>query len=151
MNIRRPEIQLHPQRGITLVELLTVMAVVAILGSLAVGAYGRYALRANRTDGTAVLLRIQMAEEKFFLNNNTYTTDFSSAPPAGLGVLPTATTPNSHFTITVAAGASGSIGTSYLATATAIGGQTNDTSTCLTLSIDDRGTRSPADSSGCWK
>jgi type IV pilus assembly protein PilE len=131
--------------------LLTVLTIVAILGSLAVGAYGRYSQRANRTDGTAALLRIQVAEEKFFLGNNSYTTDFTSAPPTGLGILPSATTTNGRYTITLAAGASGSIATSYLATATATGGQLQDSAACQVFTIDDRGNRTPADSTGCWK
>lgn len=138
-------------RGITLVELLTVLTIVAILGSLAVGAYGRYSLRANRTEGSSALLRIQVAEEKFYLNNNTYTLDFTSAPPTGLGTQGAATTQNGRYTITLAAGTSGSIATSYQATATATGGQTQDVATCQVLTIDDKGNRTPADSSGCWK
>lgn len=145
----------HPDprrsQGMTLVELLTVMTVVAILGTLAVGAYGRYGLRANRTDATATLLRIQMAEEKFFLGNNTYTIDFINGAPTGLGILGSTSTPNGRYVITLGAGTSGAIGTSYLATATATGGQVNDDPNCLTLTIDDKGTRTPADSTGCWK
>lgn len=138
-------------RGVTLIELLTVVTIVAILGSLAVGAYTRYSLRANRIDGTSALLRIQVAEEKFFLSNNTYTTDFTTAPPVGLGTQPSATTANGRFTITLAACNGGNIATCYLATATAVGGQMQDTAACQVLSIDDRGTRTPADTSGCWK
>jgi len=151
MNTQRKHSSRRGMRGITLIELLTVMAVVAILGSLAVGAYGRYSLRANRTDATSTLLRIQMAEEKFFLSNNTYTTNFIDPPQGGLGVLGSSTTPNGRYTITITAGTSGSIATSYIATATATGGQTNDDPNCQILSIDDKGTRSPADSTGCWK
>jgi type IV pilus assembly protein PilE len=137
--------------GVSLIELLTVLTIVAILGSLAVGAYGRYSLRANRTDAKAALLRIQVAEEKFFLGNNTYTTDFTSAPPTGLGVQPSTNTSNLRYAITLAAGSSGSIASSYLATATAINGQLQDDSTCQVLTINDRGDRTPADSTGCWR
>lgn len=150
MNMQRPDLMWR-MRGVTLIELLTVIVVIAILGSLAVGAYGRYSLRANRTDATSTLLRIQMAEEKFFLSANTYTTDFTTAPPGGLGVLGSNTTPNGRYTIALAAGTSGNIATSYTATATATGGQVNDDPNCLTLSIDDKGTRQPLDSTGCWK
>lgn len=151
MNMQRL-VDNHPRmRGVSLIELLTVLTIVAILGSLAVGAYGRYSQRANRTDGTSSLLRIQVAEEKFFLGNNTYTTDFTSAPPTGLGILPTTTTTNGRYVITLAAGTSGNIATSYLATATATGGQLQDTAACQVFTIDDRGNRTPADSTGCWK
>lgn len=151
MNMQRLNDNLTRMRGVSLIELLTVVTLVAILGSLAIGAYGRYSQRANRTDGTATLLRIQVAEEKFFLSNNTYTTDFTNAPPTGLGILSGATTANGRYNITLAAGSSGSIATSYLATATATGGQLQDTAACQVFTIDDRGNRTPADSSGCWK
>lgn len=151
MNKLRTSADPQHSRGMTLVELLTVMTIVAILGTLAVGAYSRYGLRANRSDATATLLRIQMAEEKFFLSNNTYTTDFTSGPPTGLGVLSTSSTPNGRYIITLGPGSSGAIGTSYTVTATATGGQVNDDPNCLTLTIDDKGTRTPADSTGCWK
>jgi type IV pilus assembly protein PilE len=151
MNTQRNPHRSRRMRGVSLIELLTVLTIVAILGSLAVGAYGRYSLRANRTDAKAALLRIQVAEEKFFLGNNTYTTDFTSAPPTGLGVQSGANTNNSRYTITLAAGSSGSIATSYLATATAINGQTQDDSNCAVFTINDRGDRTPADSTGCWK
>src|SRR2546429_5200969 len=57
-------------RGMTLIELMVVLVIVAILSTLAVGSYRRYVLRANRTDATSALLRIQVAEEKFFLQRS---------------------------------------------------------------------------------
>src|SRR6266404_5478396 len=84
-------------RGMTLIELMVVVAIVAILASLAVGSYRRYVLRANRTDATSALLRIQVAQEKYFLQNNAYTVDLS---PAGLNVA--SPTPNGFYTLAVA-------------------------------------------------
>lgn len=138
-------------RGMSLIELLTVVAIVAILGSLAVSSYSRFTLRANRTDATTALLRIQVAEEKFFLSNNTYTTDFTTAPPTGLGILTSASTTGGRYTVAIAAGNTGSIANSYTASAAAAGQQTDDSSACQTFSINESGTRSPLDSTGCWK
>lgn len=137
------------QAGLTLIELMIVVGIIAILTSIAVSGYRSYTLRANRIDGETVLLKVQVAEEKFFLQNNTYTTAVATAPPNGLGI--PATTPSGLYTLAVAAGATGSIATSYSATATATGTQTSDKSACLTLTINDQGQRTPADSSGCWK
>jgi type IV pilus assembly protein PilE len=139
----------------TLIELLIVIVVVAILSSIAVSNYRPYVLRSNRTDATGALLRIQVAEEKFFLQNNTYTTDAISAPPAGLGVVGAGgATVNGYYTVTVTAdpNSSNNIATSYLATATATGSQTKDTS-CTTLTINDQGQRgsSPSATTTCWK
>jgi type IV pilus assembly protein PilE len=139
----------HRTRGVTLIELLVVLAIVAILSSLAVASYRRYVLRANRTDATSALLRIQVGEEKYFLQNNTYTINATATPPTGLGVA--SPTPNGFYNITVTAGSTGSIATSFSATAAATSTQTQDTS-CLTLTIDDQGLRNSAPSTtDCWR
>jgi len=131
-------------RGVTLIELMVVVAIVAILSSLAVGSYRRYVLRANRTDATSALLRIQVAEEKFFLQNNAYTTDVS-ATALNVG----SPTPNGFYNLAVAGAPA--IATSFKATATATGTQTQDTS-CQTLTIDDQGLRNSAPSTtDCWR
>jgi len=136
-------------RGVTLIELMVVLAIVAILSSLAVASYRRYVLRANRTDATSALLRIQVGEEKYFLQNNTYTINATATPPTGLGVA--SPTPNGFYNITVTPGTTGSIATSFSATAAATSTQTQDTS-CLTLTIDDQGLRNSAPSTtDCWR
>jgi type IV pilus assembly protein PilE len=136
-------------RGFTLIELLISIVVLAILASIAIGSYRNSVLRANRTDGTTTLLRISMAEEKYFLQNSQYTTDLASASPIGLGL--SATSPLGYYTLAVTAGATGSIATSWKVTATATGSQLQDVAACQTLTLDGEGTRTPADSSGCWK
>lgn len=140
------------QSGVTLIELLTVIVVLAILSSIAVTTYRRFTLRANRTDATTTLLRIQVAQEKFFLQNNRYasgSTELTAAPPAGLGVGLRAgdLTPNGYYAITLDAADA----THYAATATATAGQTQDTAACQTFTLNEQGTRTPAESSGCWK
>ena len=133
----------HRMRGMTLIELMVVVAIVAILSTLAVGSYRRYVLRANRTDATSALLRIQVAEEKFFLQNNVYTIDLSAA---GLNVA--SPTPNGFYNLAVVGAP---IATSFQATATATGAQTADTS-CATLTINDQGQRNSAPSTTeCWR
>ena len=136
--------------GVTLIELLTVIVVVAILATIAVASYRSYLIRANRSEGRNQLLRVEAAEEKYFVQNDTYTVDIIDPPPAGLG-FGSATTPSGFYTLAVAPGATGTIATSYQATATAQAGQTQDSATCQVFSITDQGQRTPADSTGCWK
>jgi type IV pilus assembly protein PilE len=135
--------------GFSLMELLTVIGIISILSVIAVGSYRSYGLRTNRADGQTALLKISVAEEKFFLQNNTYTTDLADAPPNGLGI--GNASPAGYYTLTVAAGATGTIATSYLATATATGTQTTDLATCQVYTMNDQAQRTPADSTGCWK
>jgi type IV pilus assembly protein PilE len=136
-------------RGYTLVEVLTTLVIIAVLAGIAISSYSSYVLRANRTDASSTLLQIGAAEEKYFLQNSQYTADLADAPPAGLGLA--TTSPRGFYTLAVTAGATGSLATSWLASATASGLQTADIAACQTMSVDDQGNRSPADSSGCWR
>ena len=138
-------------RGMTLIELMVVLAIVAILSTIAVGSYRRYVLRANRTDATSALLRIQVAQEKYFLQNNTYTINVTGNPPTGLGVA--SPTTNGFYTLAVTGdpASTNNIATSFQATATAVAPQTQDTS-CLTLTINDQGQRNSTPSATeCWR
>ena len=139
----------HRQTGVTLLELMVTLSLVGILAAISVTTYRSYSMRANRTEARTALLRIQVAQEKFFLQNNTYTTDLVSAPPTGLGI--GNVTEHGNYNLTIAAGASQAIGTSYAASATATAGQTHDDSNCQVLGVDDQGNRTPADSFGCWR
>ena len=133
------------QTGMTLMELLTVMVVVAILASLAVPSYRRYLLRAQRSDATTALLRMQAAQEKHFLQYGAYVTTTASIPNAhsagGLG-LPT-TSERGYYSIAVASTATGY---TFTATPVAGGGQADDTH-CASFSITEAGTKSALDSS----
>ena len=62
------------QQGVTLIELVVVVVIVGILASIAIPSYRNYVLRANRTEGRAALLALATAQEKFYLQCNTYTT-----------------------------------------------------------------------------
>lgn len=134
-------------RGMTLIELMTVIVVVAILGSIAVSSYRSYLIRTHRTEARMALLRLQAAQEKFFLQNNRYadTSQLPTAPPDGLGI--STTTPSGNYTISI----ENYSDTTYRAVATAAGGQTADKTACQVLKIDQSGARDPQDSSECWK
>lgn len=136
------------QGGVTLIELMIVVVVLAIVASIAVPSYRQYMIRSNRTEGTAALLQLRIAQEKFFLQNGRYATaaEIDDAPPGGLG-LPLATA-HGYYTVDFLPGATT---TSYTARVTAAGGQVDD-STCPTLTITESGIRGaggPVDV--CWK
>jgi type IV pilus assembly protein PilE len=134
------------QRGMSLMELMIVVAIVALLGTIAISSYRGQMLRSNRVDGTAALLQVQVAQEKFFLQNRRYAvddTELAAAPPAGLGIA--TASPGGHYTLSLAGAA-----TTFTATATAISGQTADTA-CPAYTINEQGTRTPNNASGCWR
>ena len=135
-------------RGVTLIELMTVIVVLAVLASIAVPSYRRYVMRSNRTEASAALLQVRIAQEKFFLQNGAYADDgaLSTAPPAGLGI--PGSTPSNYYNITLDRTST----TAYTVTATAVNGQADDTS-CATLTINESGVRgsSPGSVTECWR
>lgn len=137
-------------RGVTLIELLIVLVIMSILATMAITSYRRYIMRTNRTDARMTLMAIQVAQEKWFLQNNQYAqtvATLAAAPPAGLGIGLGAggITPSGNYTIAFTAATP----TAYTVQATAIGGQANDT-LCPTLAIDQNATRTPL-APECWR
>jgi type IV pilus assembly protein PilE len=134
--------------GVTLIELMVIIAILGILGTVAVNSYRGYLLRSNRTEARVALLKVQSQQEKFFLQNGRYAvnSELSTAPPTGLGVA--ATTPASFYTIDLVAIADTN---KFTVRARAANGQLKDASACQTFTIDEKGAKLPADSSGCWK
>ena len=132
-------------RGMTLIELVIVISIIGLLAAIAVPSYRQYVLRANRAEAKSAMLNIAAAQEKFYLQNNTYATDaqLSTAAPGGLGI--PATTDKGYYTLSIANGADAA---GFSATATATGSQAAD-SRCATFTIDQAGTRS-ATSVDCW-
>jgi type IV pilus assembly protein PilE len=134
-------------RGVTLLELMAVVVIIGILGTLAVNSYRSYLLRTNRTEARMALLRLQAAQEKFFLQNNRYATqaEMYALPSAGgLGIA--ATTETGKYAITLPVRTD----TTYTGRAVAAGGQTADAAACLTLEIDESGRRTPTGGE-CWR
>ena len=142
-------------RGFSLIELMIVVAVVAILATLATANYRSYMLRTNRTEGRIALMQIQSAQERYYLQNNSYATTMATvvAPvtSGGLGVTSLTAggvTSNGYYTISFTAATANT----YTVQAVATGAQANDKpALCRTFSVDDKGARLPVDSSGCWK
>jgi type IV pilus assembly protein PilE len=137
--------------GVTLIELMIVIVIVAILASIAVPSYRNYVLRSHRVEAKAALLNLAAAQEKFYVQNNTYATNtqLTTAPPNGLGLA--STTENGWYTVAIANGANAA---GFSATATATGTQTED-GDCATFTINQLGVKSATKSGGgastaCW-
>ena len=127
----------HKHRGVTLMELMITVAVVSILAAIAYPSYRNQSLKAHRAEAKAALLKIQVAQEKWFLQNNAYTSSLTNLNS-------TSPTVNGYYTISVTVG---NPATTYTATATATSIQNADTS-CMMFAINETGGRAPA--SGCW-
>lgn len=137
-------------RGMTLVELLVVVVLVAVLATVAIPSYRSHVLRTHRVESRTALLALAVAQEKFFLQHNTYATqaELSEAPPDGLGLA--GTSANARYVLSI----DGASESDYSATATATGAQVSDHD-CATFSINALGQRSAtrldgSASSACW-
>lgn len=64
-------------RGVTLMELMIVVVIIGILTAVAYPNYRVYAAKAKRNEAKAALLQIATLQERFYLQNNTYTCDMT--------------------------------------------------------------------------
>ena len=135
--------------GFTLTELMVVVAIISLLSMIAYPSFMQSVRKSKRTDAQAALTRASNNLERFFGTNGTYTTDATQ-----LGLISdagTAYSDNSHYVMTVTAGATG-IGTSYVVNASAAAGDMQEGDTgCTTLTLDSLGRRTPdPTASRCW-
>lgn len=100
--------------GFTLIELMMVVAVVGILAAIAYPSYQDYVTRAKRSDGKNALLEMASRQERFYFDNNTYTTD-----PTDLGYsADPASSPDGYYSISITDDPTDDIATGYTLTAT---------------------------------
>jgi len=130
------------QQGVTLVELMIVILVLGILTTIAYPNYRDYAARAQRNEAKAALLQIATNQERFYLNNNTYTTDLTQL---GFATSPWFTDTGS-YRIRVLPGANAA---GYTAEADyQLGG--NEESLCNIYTINQTGTKASTPQTDCW-
>jgi type IV pilus assembly protein PilE len=134
--------------GVTLLELMIVVVVMGVLAVIGVPTYRQYMQRTHRTEAKSALLRIAAEQERFYLQNNTYTNNL-----AALG-FPGAVSENAVYTLAIPAANA----TAFTATATPrAGGGTNGVdqtgdAQCATFTINAQGIRTaaPNPNNNCW-
>lgn len=65
-------------RGFTLIELMIVIAIIGILVTVVMPSYRNYVLESQRSDTQGKLLQMLELQERFYLNNFTYTTSLTT-------------------------------------------------------------------------
>jgi type IV pilus assembly protein PilE len=133
---------IRKQRGVTLMELMTVLVIISVLTAIAYPSYRAQVRRSNRTEARVALEQTAGALEKCYTRYMQYN-DNTNCPAAnqfnaGAGY----NTLKGYYRIT----APTLTGTEFTVRADAQGGQTSDTG-CTFLSLDQTGNRLPA---GCW-
>lgn len=70
-NFRRPYFSM---RGFTLIELMVVVIIIGIISAIAYPSYTQYIRKARRAEAKSMLQEIQLVQERYRANNNTYGT-----------------------------------------------------------------------------
>lgn len=129
------------------------VAIIAILSAIAFPLYDAQSRKAKRPDGIAALEMVAQAEQHFFSDRldrqlaGSYTTSIVSNLTR-YGITSTASH-GGYYDISVTAGDTGDIATSFMVTATAIGGQANDD--CKAFKLFSSGKRDGTpDRQTCW-
>ncbi len=143
------------QRGVTLIELIVVMIIVGILAAVAIPSYRNYVIRSQRSDAKDALLALATAQEKYYLQCNSYATDIANAPDCAAGELQGAdSSKNGWYDLAIDAADA----VSFTVSAVAVAGQNQFQDTqCRTFRVTDRGIRTAADAGGadntaeCWR
>ena len=138
----------HYVTGVTLLELMVVVVVIGVLAAIAIPSYRQYSMRSQRVEAKSALLRLATNQERFYLQNNTYTNDLTA-----LG-FDAGTSDNGVYTLAIGAADA----TAFTATATATpGGGTNgvnqsDDVDCVSFTINAQGIRTaaPNPAGNCW-
>jgi type IV pilus assembly protein PilE len=131
-------------RGVTLVELMVVVVIIGILAAIAYPNYRQYAARAKRNEARAALLQIATNQERFYLQNNTYTENLTAL---GFPTTPTYTTDTGSYIVRVDPGTA--TPNNYSATATYLKAD-DEAGKCASFTIDARGAKGSGPLADCW-
>ncbi len=127
--------------GMTLMELMIVVVIIGIITAIAFPNYREFVARAKRSEAKAALLQIATNQERFYLQNSTFTTDMTML---GFQTSPYITDSDSYSISVTAADQS-----DYTAVAT-YQFTDDESSKCNTWQIDGRGTKTSAPYTDCW-
>lgn len=89
-------------RGFTLIEVMIVVVIIGVLLAVALPGYQNSLEKGRRTDAKAALLDVANRQERFMLDNGTYTTNM-----ADLGLPVPYVSEEEHYTVTAAACSNG--------------------------------------------
>ena len=129
-------------QGITLLELMIVVMIVGILAAVAYPNYRDFAARAKRNEAKAALLKIAVNQERFYLNNNTYTNDMTQL---GFPVSDDYVSETGSYTIDVSGADASNFSAKALYTRV-----DNETLKCSEFEIDGRGVKKSLPLLDCW-
>jgi type IV pilus assembly protein PilE len=134
--------QLNRNQGFTLIEIMIALVIVSILVAFGFPSYRDYVIRSNRSDGHSALIEAAALQERYFLDNNSYT--------ASMADLKYETSPEGYYALTAAAGDCGSIALCFKLTAVPQGNQVDDACGSLTLTSTGEKDWTGDPAMDCW-
>ena len=133
---------MHKMRGITLIELMIVVVIIGFMAVIAYPNYREFAARAKRNEAKAALLQIATNQERFYLQNNTYTCDMTRL---GFSAAAGFVTESRTYTVDVTACNANNY------TAQAVYNPTDaEAGKCGTFQINGRNVKTSAPDADCW-
>ncbi len=128
--------------GITLTELMIVVVIIGMLTAIAYPSYRQYVAKAKRNEAKSALLQIATLQERFYLQNNTYTADMTNL---GFGAAANNLTDSGSYIVNVtAANANTFSAVATYQNADAEAGK------CATFTINGQGTKGSTPYNDCW-
>jgi len=123
-------------------ELMIVVVIIGILTAIAYPSYRQYVAKAKRNEAKSCLLQIATMQERFYLQNSTYTADMTALGfPVGANFL----TDSTSYVCNVTAASPAA----FAATATYQKGDA-EAGKCATFSIDGVGSKTSTPFDDCW-
>lgn len=133
--------------GFTLMELMIVVAIIGIMSAIAYPSYTSYVRKSARADAKVGLVKLADKQERFYLQNNTYTDSFAAA-----GLNTSSVSEEGYYDFSIA---SADLVSGFVLTATAVAGkpQAKDTG-CTVMTLSSTGVKepngNPATEEDCW-
>lgn len=119
-------------QGFTLLELMITVGIIGIIAALAFPQYMNRVTETRRGDGAGMLTRVMQSQERFFINNLTYTVDLRNL---GYSAASSVDSSEGFYKVSAAACASSTIAQCVQLTAVPQGAQSSDGN----LTLNSRG------------
>jgi type IV pilus assembly protein PilE len=130
-------------RGFTLLEVMIVCVIVGILAAIVLPSYQNQLRKQRRGTAQSLLMDIASKQQTYLLDSRAYAGTVASCDTAGLTTLHVTVPQGVSDYYTVCVQQTGTAPPTFIAKASATGGQVLDLGTGVDLSIDDTGNKLP--------